>query len=334
VRSAEAWFDNRGRRCDILGASISTAGEGIVSKLMNGLLLGAAGLLAYRALRRARTRAGAGCFDGRVAAVTGGASGIGLAIVEELLARGARVLVVDRDETALESVREAFPGVEALQIDVTSADAPDRIVVESLSRFGRLDFAFANAGIVWAAPFLAMTDADVDRLIDVNFVSQVKLTRAVLPHFLQQGSGVIAYTGSLSSRVYSPMHSVYTGTKGGLHGFVAAVRRELPRDSGVHLAIVHPNMTRTNLVAQELWDDVEELYSLQTPRQVAQALLDGIAANRKEIYVEVADHVLKWIEFVAPGAVDFGIRWKLNDDLKEKAEAIATGTYVPNQQLH
>jgi ribitol 2-dehydrogenase len=304
-----------------------------VSKTLNGILLGAAGLVAYSAVRRARTRAGAKRFDGRAAVVTGGASGIGMAIVEELVARGARVLAVDRDEIALEALRAMLPEVEVLRIDVTNADAPDRIVVESLSRFGRLDFVFANAGIVWAAPFLAMTDADVDRLIDVNFISQVKLTRAVLPHFLTQGSGVIAYTGSLSARVYSPMHSVYTGTKGGLHGFVAAVRRELPAGCGVQLAIVHPNMTRTNLVAQELWDDVEELYSLQSPRQVATALLDGVAANRKEIYVEVADHLLKWIEFVAPRAVDFGIRWKLDDDLKEKAEAIATGTYVPGQPL-
>jgi ribitol 2-dehydrogenase len=290
--------------------------------------MGAAGLVAYGAVRKRQLRARANFFEGKVAVVTGGASGIGLAIVEGLLMRGARVMVVDLNDEALGRLRDGLPEVECLRLDMTDADAPERLIAETRSRFGRLDVVFSNAGIVWAAPFLAMTNADIERLVDVNYTSQVKLARAVLPVLLEQGSGVIAFTGSLSSRVYSPMHSVYTGTKGGLHGFVAAVRRELPPRCGVRFSIIHPNMTRTGLVAQELWDDVEERFPLQTASQVAEAFLDGIAIGRKEIYVAVTDHLLKWIEFTAPTAVDLVIRLKLSDDLKEKAEALATGTYV------
>jgi NAD(P)-dependent dehydrogenase (short-subunit alcohol dehydrogenase family) len=304
-----------------------------VSKLTKGLLLGAAGLVAYGAVRRRLVRAQSGFFDGKSAVVTGGASGIGLAVVDELVARGARVMAVDINAEALDALRDALPSVETLQLDVTASDAPETIVSEAEFRFGRLDVVISNAGIVWAAPFLAMTNADVDRLVDVNFTSQVRLARAVLPVLLEQGGGVLAFTGSLSSRVYSPMHSVYTGTKGGLHGFVAAVRRELLPGSGVQVSIIHPNMTRTQLVAQELWDDVAERFPLQTAQQVAAAYLDGISAGRKEIYVEVTDNLLAWVEFVAPQIVDLVIRWKLSDDLKEKAEAIATGTYVPEGGL-
>jgi NAD(P)-dependent dehydrogenase (short-subunit alcohol dehydrogenase family) len=297
--------------------------------LTRGLLLGAAGLAAYGVARRALARSPVAFYEGAAAVVTGGASGIGLAIVEELLARGARVMAVDLDGEALDRLREVLPMVETLRLDVTASDASETLISEAVSRLGRIDVVFANAGIVWAAPFLAMTNADIERLIDVNYTSQVKLTRALLPLFLEQGSGAIAYTGSLSSRVYSPMHSVYTGTKGALHGFVAAARRELPPGCGVRLCIVHPNMTRTHIVAEELWEDVEARFPLQTPTQVATAFLEGVAAGRREIYVQVTDHLLKWAEFVAPAAVDVFVRWKLDDELKEKAEAIATGTYVP-----
>jgi short-subunit dehydrogenase len=171
-----------------------------------------------------------------------------------------------------------------------------------------------------------MGDADIERLIAVNYTMQVRVTRALLPVLLEQGGGAIAFTGSLSSYVYSPMHSVYTGTKGALNGFVAAVRRELPPDSGVQLTIIHPNMTRTNIAAQELFDLIESKYPLQTAGQVAGAFLDGVAHGRREVFVVVTDHLFKWAEWLAPAAVDYLFRWGISDEMKERAEAIASET--------
>jgi NAD(P)-dependent dehydrogenase (short-subunit alcohol dehydrogenase family) len=278
--------------------------------------------------RRAGGDTGA-AYAGAAAAVTGGASGIGRALVEGLVARGARVLAVDLDGDALASLAAEVPGVETLRLDVTDADAPRRLIDAALERLGGLDIVFANAGIVWGAPFLSMSDADIDRLVEVNYTSQVRLTRALLPFFAERGKGVIAYTGSLSAHVYSPMHSVYTGTKGALHGFVAAVRRELRRElppgASVQLTVIQPNFTRTNLVEQELWDELEKKYPVRSAAEVAEAALRGVARGDREVIVNVTDHVFKWLERIAPPVMDAVFQWGMTDQLVEKAAELATG---------
>jgi NAD(P)-dependent dehydrogenase (short-subunit alcohol dehydrogenase family) len=295
------------------------------------LLVGAGGLAAYALVRRAMRRDPREYFAGKAVVVTGGASGIGLAAVERLREYGARILVVDIDEAALERVEIDVPVVETLHLDLAADEAPRAVLDAARERLGGVDVLFSNAGIVWAAPFLSMTDADIRKLVDVNFTMQVRMTREFVPYFLERGGGVIAYTGSLSSYVYSPMHSVYTGTKGGLNGFVAAVRRELPLTSGVRLTIIHPNITRTDLVAGELFDEIKRSYWIQSPVQVADALLQGVADGRREIFVEAADHVFVGAERYLPGALTFMFRTRLDEDLKTKAEAHAADSKLRKQ---
>jgi NAD(P)-dependent dehydrogenase (short-subunit alcohol dehydrogenase family) len=284
--------------------------------------MSAAGATAFGLARRAMRRDAREFFADRGVVVTGGASGIGLALVERLREHGARVVVVDVDAEALERLQNDVPGVPAIRLDLASEDGPRAMLERSIEVLGRVDVVFSNAGIVWAAPFLLMSDADVRRLIDVNFTMQVRLTRELLPYFVDHGGGVIAYTGSLSSYVYSPMHSVYTGTKGGLNGFVNAVRRELPAYSGVQLSTIHPNITRTDLVAPELLDEVRRrTRHLQSPLQVADAFLQGVADGRREILVEVTDHLFVAAERYAPAALDWLFRTAMDEEIMAKAEA-------------
>lgn len=291
------------------------------------LLIGAAGLAAYGLVRRAMRRDVREYFVGKSVVVTGGASGIGFALVARLREYGARILVVDVDDEALARVEAEVPIVETLKLDLASNEGPRAMIDAAVDRLGGADVVFSNAGIIWAAPFLKMTDDDIRKLIDVNFTMQVRMTHELLPYFIERGGGVIAYTGSLSSYVYSPMHSVYTGTKGGLNGFVAAVRRELPAASGVQLTIVHPNITRTDLISDEVWDEVT--LPMQTPIQVADALLQGVADSRKQVFVEIIDHAIVGVERYAPAAVNYVFRTRLeNEELQAKAEAA-----IPNSKL-
>jgi NAD(P)-dependent dehydrogenase (short-subunit alcohol dehydrogenase family) len=300
--------------------------EVVMKAIGKGLLVGAAGVLLYGAFRRRGVDLDK-YFGGTAAVVTGGASGIGRALVEGLVAHGARVLAVDIDEQALAALAREVPGVAVLRLDVTDEDATVRLVEEAVDRLGGLDVVFANAGVFWSAPFLAMAGADIERLVAVNLTSQIELTRVLLPFFIGQGRGVIAYTGSLSAHVHSPLHSVYTGTKGGLHNFVAAVRRELRRElppgASIQLTIVQPNFTRTNLTAQEIWDELEKKYPLQSPSRVARAALRGVARGDREVFVNFADQLLKWTERVAPPAIDALFRWGITDEIIEKAIAFA-----------
>ncbi|MCC6745527.1 MAG: SDR family oxidoreductase, partial [Acidobacteria bacterium] len=182
-----------------------------MKKLGKLVLAGAAGAAVYALIKRSRRRDVAGFFEGKGVVVTGGASGIGLCLVDLLDLCGARVLAVDMDAEALAALRESLPDVETLELDLATPGAPEEMVRIATDVLGRIDVCFSNAGIIWAAPFLSMTDRDIERLISVNFQMQVLLTKALLPVLLDQGGGVIAYTGSLSSYVHSPMHSVYTG---------------------------------------------------------------------------------------------------------------------------
>jgi short-subunit dehydrogenase len=209
-----------------------------------------------------------------------------------------------------------------LELDLVERSAPGRLLAEAVERLGGLDLLFSNAGVIWAAPFLSMTDDDIDKLVDVNFAMQARLTRHVLPFMAERGGGTIAYTGSLSSYVHSPLHSVYTGTKGGLNNFVRALRREIARERlNVRLGIIQPNITRTGLAATDLFDEISKRYTLQAPEQVADAFLGGLASGRDEIFVEVADHLWKWAERVASPAVGLAFRAGTSDELIEMAEA-------------
>ena len=289
-----------------------------MGKLSKLLLLGASGALAYTAMKRHKAALTEHFFEGLAVVVTGGASGIGRAIALELVERGALVLAVDADGQALERMRLEYP-LATLQLDMTDPAAPGELVEQALRRLGGLDVVFSNHGIAWAAPFLVMGHADVDRLIDVNFSSHVRLTRALVPFFQERGSGVIAFTGSLSAYVSAPMLSVYSGTKAGLNQFVSALRRELGSGSGVQLTVVHPNVTRTGLIETGLWDQIESHTRLQTPEQVARSFVDGVAIGRKEVFVQVQDVAIIAANALAPMLIERLYGWTTEDDFRNKS---------------
>lgn len=291
-----------------------------MGKLGKLLLLGASGALVYTAARRRNAAIVARYYDGLAVAVTGGASGIGRALVESLVERGALVLVVDCDAHALERVRTELP-VATLQLDMTAPGAPGELIEQASRRLGGLDVVFSNHGVAWTAPFLEMRHADIERQIDVNFTSHVRLTRALLPFFLERGCGVIGYTGSLSAHVGAPLLGVYSGTKGGLNQFVTAIRREMGHGCPVQLTIIHPNVTRTGLVSEEVIDHVAAHAPVQTPERVAAVFLDGVALGRKEVFVQMRDVAIAAVDIVAPAALEWLSGW--TEDAEFRAKALA-----------
>ncbi|MBI4852983.1 MAG: SDR family oxidoreductase [Acidobacteria bacterium] len=275
-----------------------------MNQLAKALLLAAGGVLAYNLVQTYSRVSLPDYYRDKTAIVTGGASGIGKAIVEKLIGIGTKVLAVDYNEQALVQLQEDLPLLEILPMDLVLEDAPRKILDHACSVFGNVDLLFNNAGIIFLGSFWDMTTPQIERLIAVNLIAQIRMTHAFLPYFLDKRSGVIAYTGSLSAHVYSPSHSVYTGTKGGLNNFVAALRRELPKNSGVQLTIIHPNVTLTNLAEEELFNMTKQFISLESSEEVALAFLQGIANKDKEIFVRIRDNAYKWIERLAPEYVD------------------------------
>jgi 2-hydroxycyclohexanecarboxyl-CoA dehydrogenase len=187
----------------------------------------------------------------RIALVTGGARGIGRAIALALAADGHSVAVGDLlDEEAAATARAAAKhGANTLpvRLDVTDSASVARALERIEQRLGPVDIAVNNAGWDELKPFLDTDEAFWDRVLEINFKSCLRVTRAVLPGMVQRGYGRLVNIGSDAGRVGSSMESVYSGAKGAIIAFTKTIAREHAR-SGVTANTVCPGPTRTALL--------------------------------------------------------------------------------------
>lgn len=187
-------------------------------------------------------------FQGKVALVTGGRSGIGQAIARRLASEGAQVFTAQRGTDA------EFPCIEA---DFTDAATPSRVVAEVVAKAGRLDVLVNNAGVMQEAAVEAMSLSDWERSLRVNLTAPFLLIRAALPH-LRAARGAIVNIGSIEGIGVNPHHAAYSASKAGLHGLTRAV------------AVDHGAEVRCNAVAPG-WIDTElnEAFVAAMPDPVA-----------------------------------------------------------------
>jgi 3-oxoacyl-[acyl-carrier protein] reductase len=187
-------------------------------------------------------------LEKQVAIVTGGGQGIGLAIVEALVAQGASVLVVDVDgdkaAAAISPLVDAGADIAAHQADVTSADDQASLVQACLDRFGHIDILVNNAGVTRDGYLTKMSEADFDLVLDVSLKGAWLGTRAVAPLFRAQGSGCIINMSSLSGKIGNPGQTNYSAAKAGLIGMTKAAAKELG-PSGARVNAVQPGLVRT-----------------------------------------------------------------------------------------
>ena len=187
----------------------------------------------------------AGEFDGLVAAVTGGASGIGAAIAQRLMADGARVAVFDRD------VSNPPEGTLAVQADVTD-DASVRAAVDRvLQEWDRLDILVNNAGIGAQGTVADNPDDEWLRVLDVNVLGMVRTTRAALPALRRSPSAAIVNTGSIAATAGLPQRAVYSTSKGAVHALTRAMAADHLAE-GIRVCAVAPGTADTPWVGRLL----------------------------------------------------------------------------------
>jgi NAD(P)-dependent dehydrogenase (short-subunit alcohol dehydrogenase family) len=193
-------------------------------------------------------------FDGQVALVTGATSGIGTACARQLAARGARVLVTGRNRERGAEVVEVIhaDGGEAHFVvgDVRDAGFCDRVVEDTLARFGRIDMLVNNAGIYVAASALETTDAQWDETLDTNLSAVFRLSRAALRPMLAQGRGAIVNVASDWGMVGGERAAAYCASKGGLVLLTRAMALDHARD-GIRINAVCPTDTDTPMMLDE-----------------------------------------------------------------------------------
>jgi len=230
-------------------------------------------------------------FNGKLAVVTGGASGIGRATALQLAAAGARVIVADRDEAGgtetCAVAREGGAAAEFVGFDLTE-DGAIRAAAEAVLGAGRPPDVLVNAaGWDRLEPFLDNSFEFMEQIVRLNLLGPVKLTRELLPAMVEKGAGKIVNVASDAGRVGSTGETVYAGAKGGVIAFTKSLARELA-GHGINVNCVCPGPTDTPLFGS-------------LPEKMRQALTRAIPFRRLARPEEIADAIC----FFASSRADF-----------------------------
>jgi short-subunit dehydrogenase len=181
---------------------------------------------------------------GRVVIVTGASSGIGASTATLLHAAGAVPVLVARRADRLAPLDERLGGAPAVPADLTEPDAAERVVAAALDRFGRVDGLVNNAGVSLHHRIADLDLAEFRRVLDLNVVSLVAMTQAVLPAMRAAGGGGIVNVSSGTTRMAVPGVGPYAATKSAVNMLSAVARAELAPD-GVAVSLVLPSVTAT-----------------------------------------------------------------------------------------
>jgi ribitol 2-dehydrogenase len=215
-------------------------------------------------------------LQGKVAAVTGAASGIGLASSEAMIAAGAIVVLVDRDAKALDTVCTRL-GDRALPlvIDLLKPESCASLLNGVLAKAGRLDILHANAG-TYIGGDLTETNLDaIDRMLNLNVNAVMKNVHTVIPHMIERGSGDIIVTSSVAGHFPVPWEPVYSASKWAMTCFVQTMRRQLLKH-GIRVGSVSPGPVISALLAdwpEENLRKAKEAGALIEPKEVADAVM-------------------------------------------------------------
>ena len=189
-------------------------------------------------------------WDGRVAVVTGGASGIGRGIAEAFLARGATVVIADVDQSALEATAAEI-GATGIRTDVTDAASVRALAESVIERFGTVDIVVNNAGVGPKADIASLTLADWKWILDVNLWGVIHGVDAFLPLLKANArGGWIVNTASMSTFFFPPAYAPYVASKAAVDGLSRVLRAELAAEgANVGVTVLHPGAVRTNIAA-------------------------------------------------------------------------------------
>jgi NAD(P)-dependent dehydrogenase (short-subunit alcohol dehydrogenase family) len=242
-------------------------------------------------------------LTGRVAAVTGVASGIGRALAVQLADAGCHLAVSDVDEAGLAETVVLCEGrgvkVTSQRVDVADRDAVHAWAEQVVADHGRVNLIVNNAGVALGANVETMSFDDLEWLMGINFWGVVHGTKAFLPHLIASGEGHVVNLSSVFGLISVPSQSAYNAAKFAVRGFTEALRMELAIDGRpVSTTTVHPGGVRTNIVRNARFDPGTlelaggddpsagfERIARTTPQQAATQIIRAVRRNRRRVLV-------------------------------------------------
>lgn len=240
-------------------------------------------------------------FSNTVIWITGASSGIGKALAFEMSRLGAKLILSGRNQEALALVQKAcqFPDhVMLLPFDLEQYEKAEEITQQALAKFGRIDILVNNGGISQRS-YAAHTTVEVDkRIMEINYLGTIALTKAVLPHFIDQKKGHFVVTTSIVGKIGTPLRSSYSASKHALHGFFDSLRAEHHKDQ-IKVTIVCPGFVQTNISMNALTGDGSPQQKMDVataggipPSRFARKMAQAIYKQKEEVYIAGAKEKL------------------------------------------
>src|SRR5512140_248297 len=223
-------------------------------------------------------------LDGKVALVTGGSRGIGLAIARALAAESAQVVITGRSEAHLASARHEIEAagpakVETLQADVRRYDETSRAIAGAVSRFGGLDVLVNNAGVGIFADVAEMTPEQWTEVIETNLTGVFNACHAAIPHLRRRGGGTIINISSLAGKNSFTSAAAYCASKAGLNAFSESLMQEVRYDN-IRVSYIMPGSVATEFSSGDAARGADWKIA---PEDVAEIVLDVVRQNPRSL---------------------------------------------------
>ena len=250
-------------------------------------------------------------LSGKRIILTGAAGGIGYRLALLLASKGARLALVERNAQRLAEIcaeiNQSGGTAVAIELDMTSEGAADKVVAATLQSLGGIDIVINNAGIMDFTLYDRQSPERIAQVINVNVIAPMLLVRAVLPHLLAQNSGRIVNIGSAFGSIGFAHFATYCTSKFAMRGFSESLRRELV-DSQVGVTYVSPRAAKTALndeiTTQML---VETKTNMDEPDYVAEQIVRSIEQEAKEYFIGQPESFFARLNGMFPRLVDGGL---------------------------
>ena len=238
-------------------------------------------------------------LDGKIAIVTGAASGIGKEVARTFAREGAHVAIADLNlqqaQAAAEEIGKAGPKALGLAMDVTDEQGVNRGIEATVAKFGKIDVLVSNAGVQIVHPLEEFPFGEWKRMLAIHLDGAFLTTKACLPHMYRSGGGSIIYMGSVHSKEASLLKAAYVTAKHGLIGLAKVVAKEGAKH-GVRANVICPGFVKTPLVEKQIPEQARDL-GLTEEQVVKQVMLKETVDGEFTTTIDVAEVALLFASF-------------------------------------
>ena len=249
----------------------------------------------------------------KVVIITGGSSGIGLACAEAFGQRGATIIVTGRNTKRLEEAAERLQAksirIHTIEADAASEADNQRVVEETISRFGAIDILVNNAGISMRALFEDLQLDVFRQVMDINFYGTVYATKYALPHILASRGSIIGVS-SINGFRGTPARTAYTASKYAMQGFMEALRTEVMK-RGVHVLVACPGFTASNIRnaaltanGRQQGESPRDEGKMMTAEEVAESIVKATQKRKRDLVLTTEGKLAVFLNKWAPGLMD------------------------------